>query len=70
MAPLEMTPATVVVLLLVLLGMVLAIRRMAKRGLCDCKGCGDECSRKGSCSCAAADRMVADMKKRAEEAQQ
>lgn len=66
MAPLEMTPATVVVVLVIVLGVVLAIRRMAKRGLCDCKGCGDECSCKGSCS--AADRMVAEMKKMADKA--
>lgn len=64
MAPLEMTPATVIVVLLIVLGMVLAIRRMAKRGLCDCKGCGDDCSCKGSCS--AAEKMVAEMKKQAD----
>ena len=65
MAPLEMNLATVVVVLLVLLGVVLAIRRMMRRGLCDCKGCSEGCSCKGKRACSAAERMVADMERKA-----
>lgn len=65
LVPLELTPSTVVVALLVVVAMVWAVRRIAKRGLCDCK---DHCG-SGSCSkCGAADRMVKDMERAAKSA--
>lgn len=62
LVPIELTPSTVVVALLVIAATVWAVRRITRRGLCDCKGhCGS-----GSCSkCGAADRMVEDMERAA-----
>lgn len=49
------TPATIIIIALILAGMVLAVRRIVKRGLCDCGDGCDEClgcsHRIGSCSC-------------------
>lgn len=62
MQPLELNVSTVVVLVVIASLVVLALRRMLRRGLCDCDDrCGD-----GGCSkCGAADKMVKDMEKAA-----
>lgn len=72
MAPLTINFSTAVVLLVVAALVFLAVRRMVRRGLCDsggsCHGCSagkDAGSRGGCASCAAADRMVADMERAA-----
>ena len=63
--PMEITPSTVVLGLLIVAAMVWAVRRITKRGLCDCK---DRCG-SGSCSsCGAVDRMVKDMERAAKSA--
>ena len=64
MQELSLNFPTVVILLVILALAVLAIRRMTRRGLCDCGDhCGDAgCSGcHGGCSCSAADKMVADL---------
>lgn len=66
MVPFEITPATLVVGLAVALLALLAVRRLVCRGTCDSGGhCGG--ATEGGCAgchgCAAADRMLADMKK-------
>lgn len=78
MAPLDLNFSTVVVLLILAVLVVLAVRRMVGRGLCDSGGSCDGChggSAKGSChdgahgggcpTCSAVDKMVADMEKSA-----
>ena len=65
------TPSTIVVALVVAVLAVLAVRRIATRGLCDCHDhCGDSDSPKsgrGGChgcsGCGAVECMVADMDK-------
>ena len=68
MLALDMTPATVIVGLLVAALAALALRRLARNGTCDChKGdvggsaCGGGCA--GCSGCAAADRMAADLER-------
>lgn len=73
MAPFDMNFSTAVVLLILAVLVVLAVRRMVGRGLCDsggsCEGChggsaGGGCgsgSHGGCPSCSAVDKMVADM---------
>ena len=74
MAPLDMNFSTAVVLLILAVLVVLAVRRMIGRGLCDSRGSCDGChggSSGGSChdsapdggcsACSAVDKMVADM---------
>lgn len=61
MQELAITPATIVILAVIALCVVLAVRRLRKRGMCDCNdhcegGCAG-CS-KGSCGAA---QMVANM---------
>lgn len=49
-----MTPGTLIILLLILGGAALAIKRMFTKGLCDCKGECGECSGNSDsdgCSC-------------------
>lgn len=73
MLGLEFNLPTALVSLAVLALAALAIRRLVRNGPCDCHkendahgGCAGGC---GGCSgCAAADRMAADMEKRAAEA--
>lgn len=69
---LDMTPATVVVGLVVAALAVLAVRRLMKRGICDCHDhCGDKPAGGGcaGCSgCGAVDAMVADMERAAKRA--
>ncbi len=67
---LTITPSTIVIVALVLVGAFFAVRRIVRRGLCDCgDGCDscDACShKKGSRSCktcAAADEMVKNIDK-------
>ncbi|HIT50816.1 MAG TPA: FeoB-associated Cys-rich membrane protein [Candidatus Aveggerthella excrementigallinarum] len=60
--PLEVTPSTVVVGLLIVAAMAWAVRRITHRGLCDCK---DHCGSKTCSHCSAVDRMVEDMEKAA-----
>lgn len=72
MQELTWSPATVVLLLVIIAGIVLAVRRLFRRGLCDCNDhCGDEgcagCHGKAAAAhggakpscCAAAEDMVA-----------
>lgn len=73
MAPFDMNFSTAVVLLILAVLVVLAVRRMVGRGLCDsggsCEGChggsaGGDCgsgSHGGCPSCSAVDKMVADL---------
>lgn len=61
-----MTPATVVIVLAVLAWAAWAVRRLFRRGMCDCGDKCDGCSSKGTgssaCShCGAAEDMVARM---------
>lgn len=78
MAPLDMNFSTAVVLLILVVLVVLAVRRMIGRGLCDsggsCDGChggssGGGChdgAHEGGCpTCSAVDKMVADMERAA-----
>ena len=66
MLGLEFTPSTVVVGLVVLALAFLAIRRLVRNGPCDCHKGDDAHGGCAGCSgCGAADRMVADMQKRA-----
>ncbi|MGI6105799.1 MAG: hypothetical protein ACOYD7_06405 [Raoultibacter sp.] len=62
MLEMQITPATII-LLVVIIGLVaLAIRRLTRRGLCDCKDCAG--SETGACQgCSAVDKMLADMDK-------
>lgn len=64
MQPLDLSPATVIVGLVIIALAVFAVRRMTKRGLCDCRD--GECSREGCAGCGAVDKMVADMERAAE----
>lgn len=58
--PLEITPATIVVGLLVVAAIVWAVRRIVGRGLCDSeKHCGSSCGH-----CSAVNRMVENMEKK------
>ena len=65
------TPSTIVVALVIAVLAVLAVRRIATRGLCDCHDhCGDGDSSRGGCGschgcsgCGAVECMVADMGK-------
>lgn len=68
MEELVITPSTVVLLAIILVGVVFAVRRLVRRGPCDC---GDHCGEGGchggakrSSCCAAADKMVEDMNAR------
>ena len=70
MPGLEFTPSTAVVGLVVLALAFLAVRRLVRNGPCDCHkgdgahgGCAGGCA--GCSGCAAADRMAADMQKKA-----
>jgi len=58
MLSLDITPATVIIGVVIIALVVFALRRLRKRGMCDCK----DCNEKGSCSrCDAVDKMIADM---------
>lgn len=65
------TPSTIVVALVIAVLAVLAVRRIATRGLCDCHDhCGDSDSPRSGCGschgcsgCGAVECMVADMGK-------
>lgn len=68
MLALDLTPATVIVGLLVAALALLALRRLKRNGTCDCHkddarggACGGGCA--GCAGCAAADRMVADLER-------
>ena len=72
MAPLDMNFSTAVVLLILAVLVVLAVRRMIGRGLCDgCHGgssgggCHDGAHEGGCPTCSAVDKMVADMERAA-----
>ena len=69
MAPLDMNFSTAVVLLILAVLVVLAVRRMIGRGLCDsggsCDGCHDGAHDGGCPTCSAVDKMVADMERAA-----
>lgn len=59
MQELGVTPSTLILLAIVIACAVLAIRRLRKRGLCDCN---DRCSGCSECpSCKAAESMVVHM---------
>ena len=61
---LEITPATVILVLIIIALAVLAIRRMTRRGLCDCHD--DKCE--GGCACGSVDKMVANMERAMQDA--
>lgn len=69
MQELIFTPSTAVLLAVILVCAFFAIRRLVKRGMCDCnEHCGDSChgcsAKKGNAECkgcGAADAMVASM---------
>lgn len=58
MLPFELTPATVVLGLVIIALAVLAVRRLVQRGTCDCR---DHCDGGGCAGCGAVDKMVSDM---------
>ena len=64
---LVMTPATIVVALVIAALAFLAIRRLVRRGMCDCGDHCDGCSKKkgsNACkTCSAAESMAARMEK-------
>ena len=61
MAELEMTPATIIIGLIIIALVIFAIYRLLTKGLCDCKECSHESA---SCSgCNAVDKMLADMER-------
>lgn len=64
MQELALTPATVILLAVIIVLAVLAVRRLLKRGACDCSDhCGGSCHEgKGGCG------AVADMVKKMEDA--
>lgn len=71
MVPLEITPATVAVGCVIIAFAGFAIRRLMRRGACDCHdhGAGDSSGGCAGCSgCGAADRMLADMESAAKNA--
>ena len=49
MQELAFTPSTVILLLIVVACAVLAVRRIVRRGMCDC---GDDCKSEGCAHCA------------------
>ena len=63
----SLTPTTIVILLAILALAFLAIRRLVRRGMCDCGDHCDGCSKKKGSSecraCSAADDMVARMER-------
>ena len=65
MQELGITPSTIILLAIIIACAVLAIRRLRKRGMCDCDDHCGGCSKKaagGECpSCKAAETMVAHM---------
>lgn len=63
MQELQMSPATVVILLMVLAAVIWAMRRLCRKGMCDCSDHCDGCgSKKESCSgCRAAENMTDNM---------
>lgn len=65
MVDLAINVPTAIILLVVAAFVFLAIRRLVKRGMCDCKeGCGDS----GGCAhCGAVDKMLADMEQSAKQ---
>lgn len=72
MAPLDLNVSTVVVLLILTVLVFLAVRRIVGRGLCDSGGSCDSCSScpshggSGGCpSCAAAEKLIADVERAA-----
>ncbi len=52
MVPLEMTPATVVLGLIIVTLAALALRRLFKKGLCDCHADKDGTNASAGCGCA------------------
>ncbi len=64
---LTITPSTVVILAIVIVLVIWAVRRLVKKGLCDCHdgcdGCSDKKSKGGSACphCGAAETMVSNM---------
>lgn len=66
MIPMEFTPATIALGLIMVVLIVMAVRRLLRRGTCDCH---DHCdASKGSVGCAGcgvADKLVADMERAA-----
>lgn len=64
MTPMELTPATIVLGLIMVALIVMAVRRLVRRGTCDCHDHCDASKDAGGCaSCGAADRLVADMER-------
>lgn len=70
MAPLDISPATIILVLVIAALAALAVRRLMKRGTCDCHDHGGD-STKGGCAgcagCGAVDTMVADMERAAKQ---
>lgn len=64
MLELTMTPATAVLIVVILVGVFFAIRRLVRKGLCDCDEKCDRC-KGGKGHCGAAEDMVARMEKAA-----
>lgn len=67
MLEIQLTPATIIFLLIIVGLIVIAIKRLTRKGLCDCKDCAGE--KTGACqSCSAIDKMLVDMEKAAKNA--
>ena len=78
MLPLEISPATVIIGLVIVALAVLAVRRLVRRGTCDCHdhgggpakggGAAGGCAGCAGCTgCGAADALVADLERAAKQ---
>ena len=59
MMAIEINAATIIVGIIVIALVLLAIRRLRTKGLCDCKDCPQQSS--GCKGCSSVDKMLADM---------
>lgn len=61
MLEMQITPATIILGIVIIALLVAAFRRLRNKGLCDCKDCSKG---EGSCaSCSSVDKMLKDMEK-------
>lgn len=63
----DITPATIVIGLLFIMLAIFAIRRLVRRGTCDCRDhCGD--ASEGCPGCGSVDKMISDMERATKDA--
>lgn len=61
MLEMQISPATIIIAAVILALVVLAVRRLFRKGTCDCKECSHSESTGGCQGCSAVDKMLADM---------